>query len=757
MAIIQISKIQVRSGNIVDLPQLDEAEFGWASDTKRLFIGKSTPNENIEVLTSYSDIDFSQLTGSYGNLNISNPHTGQLLAFDKNSNAWVNAGGNALDPGEPSYWSSNLIHLGNISTLKIGGGGAGYVLETDGAGNLTWTPKGTISANIANATTTNPVVITTTSDNFFVSGDNITITNVSGMTELNGNSYYANILTSNTFSLYYDSALLNPVDGTGYTSYIGNGRVIASVGGSGGGGGAAGGATYSVQYNYGGIATGDASFTWNNTIATLTVTGTSNVTGNFNVTSNITSNRITSNVLSTTGNANIGNIGTAGIITATGNINGGNLVTAGNVNGNVVNANSLRVSGVSNLGPVGNVIITGGTSGQYLQTNGSGSLIWQTINTSSISNGNSNVSIPAANGNVTVSAVGNANIVVITGTGANINGTLNVSANANFSNLGANALYPVLLSVSGTSNLGPVGNITITGGNANQLLKTNGSGVLSWTDPTGGYYLHTQNSPSTTWTVIHNLNNQYISVNPIDSTGNSYVGRYDYPTVNYTNANAVTLTFTSAVAGYVAVVGGGFTYSNGGGSGTPGGLNTYVQFNDGGIFGGQPSLTFDKVTGTLSTAILNSTIITTGANTTPGLITGNWTLTSGSQLQATYADLAEYYEADEHYEPGTVLMFGGEKEVTIAVDGTTKVAGVVSTNPAYLMNSDCKGYKVALALQGRVPVKVRGKITKGDLMVSAGNGFARPWNHASIGMVIGKAIQNFDGIEGLIEVAIGRL
>jgi hypothetical protein len=52
MAIIQISKIQQRSGNLVDLPQLDEAQFGWATDAKRLFIGKTTPNENVEVLKS---------------------------------------------------------------------------------------------------------------------------------------------------------------------------------------------------------------------------------------------------------------------------------------------------------------------------------------------------------------------------------------------------------------------------------------------------------------------------------------------------------------------------------------------------------------------------------------------------------------------------------------------------------------------------------------------------------------------------------
>ena len=126
-------------------------------------------------------------------------------------------------------------------------------------------------------------------------------------------------------------------------------------------------------------------------------------------------------------------------------------------------------------------------------------------------------------------------------------------------------------------------------------------------------------------------------------------------------------------------------------------------------------------------------------------------------MQATYADLAEYYEADEKYLPGTVVMFGGEKEITLAEDGTSKVAGVVSTNPAYVMNSTCPGLLTAVALQGRVPCKVRGKISKGDMLISGGNGFARPNQFPAMGTVIGKALQDFDGYEGVIEVAVGRL
>jgi hypothetical protein len=131
---------------------------------------------------------------------------------------------------------------------------------------------------------------------------------------------------------------------------------------------------------------------------------------------------------------------------------------------------------------------------------------------------------------------------------------------------------------------------------------------------------------------------------------------------------------------------------------------------------------------------------------------------NGVATSAQYADLAENYVADAEYAPGTVLEFGGEFEVTRAQDGTNRVAGVVTTNPAYLMNSNCQGtYVAAVALQGRTPCKVRGHVRKGDMLISGGNGFARTTQTPQIGTVIGKALGNFDGIEGVIEVAVGRL
>ena len=142
-------------------------------------------------------------------------------------------------------------------------------------------------------------------------------------------------------------------------------------------------------------------------------------------------------------------------------------------------------------------------------------------------------------------------------------------------------------------------------------------------------------------------------------------------------------------------------------------------------------------------------------------IEGNWELTAGSRMMATWADLAEYYEGDTQYEPGTVVQFGGDKEVTISGElATHKVAGVISTEAAYIMNNDCPGEKVLVALQGRVPCKVVGKIEKGDLIIASGiPGVATSaGGDASPGTIIGKAIEVYDSDRiGIIEVAVGRL
>ena len=133
----------------------------------------------------------------------------------------------------------------------------------------------------------------------------------------------------------------------------------------------------------------------------------------------------------------------------------------------------------------------------------------------------------------------------------------------------------------------------------------------------------------------------------------------------------------------------------------------------------------------------------------------------GTATSAQYADLAENYLADATYEPGTVLVFGGEQELTTTMyKGDRKVAGVVSENPAHLMNTDLKGdYVTALALQGRTTCKVIGPVEKGDIIVtSAIPGYGMVDNNPVVGTVIGKAVGTKDGDEqGFVEVVVGRV
>jgi hypothetical protein len=125
---------------------------------------------------------------------------------------------------------------------------------------------------------------------------------------------------------------------------------------------------------------------------------------------------------------------------------------------------------------------------------------------------------------------------------------------------------------------------------------------------------------------------------------------------------------------------------------------------------------------------------------------------------AQYADLAEIYESDAEYEVGTVVIFGGKKEITISKMGNdTRVAGVISENPAYLMNSDAMGLPVAL--MGKVKCKVVGHINKGDMLSThpTHNGVAKKTHDPQVGEVIGKALEDYDSEEiGTINIVVGR-
>lgn len=203
----------------------------------------------------------------------------------------------------------------------------------------------------------------------------------------------------------------------------------------------------------------------------------------------------------------------------------------------------------------------------------------------------------------------------------------------------------------------------------------------------------------------------------------------------------------------------GTTFTTGAAA-TAGTLTGTYTLSGGLTLNGTAGLTMGTGTVNVSSGTLRSRTLTTGASGTTGTVTGQWSLTSGSRFEATYADLAEYYESDREYAAGTVLMFGGEKEVTQSNKaGDHRVAGVVSNTAAYVMNSGCQGQKVCIALQGRVPCRVVGKVQKGDLMITsniAGVAVAAK-GAVPAGTILGKALESYDSDHiGKIEVAVGR-
>ena len=126
---------------------------------------------------------------------------------------------------------------------------------------------------------------------------------------------------------------------------------------------------------------------------------------------------------------------------------------------------------------------------------------------------------------------------------------------------------------------------------------------------------------------------------------------------------------------------------------------------------------------------------------------------------AQYADLAEIYETDSTYDVGTVMIFGGEKEVTQStISNDTRVAGVISEHPAYLMNNKSEGQ--AIALVGKVKCKVHGTTSKGDLLTTCEEhpGCAKTTASPVLGSIVGKAMEDkaSDG-ESVILISVGRL
>jgi len=166
--------------------------------------------------------------------------------------------------------------------------------------------------------------------------------------------------------------------------------------------------------------------------------------------------------------------------------------------------------------------------------------------------------------------------------------------------------------------------------------------------------------------------------------------------------------------------------------------------------------------GTGNVVVTGNLMPTANATANIGSATLSYNTIFAKATSAQYADLAEMYVADTAYAPGTVVEFGGDREITATTTThSTQVAGIISTQPAYLMNSTQTGeHPLEVALVGRVPCSVVGTVHKGDRLVSSGlPGVAQALdiNLYQPGCIVGKALQEYSSTKpGVIEVAVGR-
>ena len=488
-------------------------------------------------------------------------------------------------------------------------------------------------------------------------------------------------------------------------------------------------------------ANGNAAFTIAGTSNVMVVsqngvdiTGNLTVSGNATLSGNILGDRIqngttTIDIQSPSGNANITVAATSNVaVFTTGGLNLlGNLSATANVIGGNLNASGLSLSGnvVSAINTTANV-----TAGFFI---GNGSQLTGVVATGIGTLASLSVTGNTTSGNLLtagqVSATGNITGSYIIGNGSQLTGLPAGYTNANLASLGSS-----VISTSGNITGGNIntGNITITG----DLISSLGATITI--------------DPATAGNTGHVVINGNLQVNGTTTTINSNVVSTNDLTVNYAN-NAINSSAANGGGIEVGPIGSPYItwlYNSTANVFTSsGGVSAVGNITGGNLSVGTGTVTVGNIVNSNGNGVGNIGSSSLYFNTVFAKATS-----------AQYADLAELYTADAEYEPGTVVEFGGTAEVTLSSKaGSTRVAGVVSTNPSYIMNSTLQSEHVAVvALQGRVPCKVIGPVSKGDMMVAAGGGYAKVDNNAKAGTIIGKALEVLHDPHGIIEVVVGR-
>ena len=337
-----------------------------------------------------------------------------------------------------------------------------------------------------------------------------------------------------------------------------------------------------------------------------------------------------------------------------------------------------------------------------------------------------NISNP---GNVVISSAGVATIT-ISSTGAVVTGNVSATGNIGGNYYTGNGRLLTGIEVSGTNQVSTTGNIF--GGN----ILTNGMVSAAGSIRTAGYV-----------SAAGNITGNYIFGNAAFLSGlPATYGNSDVATYLASGADTLNIITTANVRGATV-------------SGTGSVISPSLV---GGVITGSSVSVTGSVTG--ASASINGTVSASGAVSAAGGVATNSITNTGSNgtgnigsssvyfntvfakaTSAQYADLAERFEADEYMPAGTVVELGGEKEITRAkFELTDEVFGVISTQAAYLMNGGAGSDEThpPIAMTGRVPVMVVGKVRKGQRLVSAGNGIARAAQpgEATPFNVIGRAL-----------------
>jgi hypothetical protein len=418
---------------------------------------------------------------------------------------------------------------------------------------------------------------------------------------------------------------------------------------------------------------------------------------------------------------------------------------------------------------VGGILVANNSPGQngyVLSSTGTG-ITWAAPSAGTgINSGTSNVSILGSGADV-VTTVGGTVVTRASSTAFSVNGNLIVNGNLfingntttiNSNNLTVNDSMIYLAEENPADSL----DIGFTAHIVNPTLNHTGF-VRDATDGIWKLFSNVATQPSNTVDFTGAIYSNILVGNVLARSiiAESFAGNGAALTglpAGYSNVNAATFlasgTLATAINTAGNVIAAAFIGNGAGLTGLPAGYSNV------------DAATF-LASGTLTTAISTTGTLTVGnilptANNVSniGSSSSRFRIVHAQATQAQYADLAEIYTTDQQYPAGTVVVFGGEAEVTQSrASHDTRIAGVVSTNPAYLMNSTETG--VPVALQGRVPCRVLGPVSQGDRVVSshiAGVAQALDPLQYQPGCIIGKALQAVESTDiSIIEVVVGRV